>query len=306
MAKIGNATHARGRALVSRANLGAGLLVLVLLLSFLLTRPSPAASMWAATPTPINTPQLGSRITDAKGIEMVYVPAGLFMMGNNGFVQTMPAHRQAINNDFWLDLTVLINAQYAAFVAAGGYQKREYWTAEGWAWLQAKNITGPKDESAFTAPDQPRVNISWYEAYAYGQWRGVRLPTEVEWEWAARGPESRIYPWGDEFINNVAVVISVENFMGTDTKIGADIRGASWVDALDMVGIVGQWTSSLYQPYPYQAGDKRENLAAGGHRVVRGCGYACSNNNLRGAFRSYFPSDGRYTIGVRYVRPLHR
>jgi gamma-glutamyl hercynylcysteine S-oxide synthase len=265
------------------------------------------------TPTLIPI-QLGSRFTDAKGIEMVYVPPGKFLMGSDNSTigsddsreHERPIHPQTISAGFWLDLTPLTNAQYAVFIAAGGYKKQEYWTPEGWAWLQAENITGPKDRINETNPDQPRVGISWYEAYAYGQWRGVRLPTEVEWEWAARGPENRIYPWGDEFINNVAVVISIENFMGTDTEIGADIRvrGASWVDALDMVGIVEQWTSSLYQPYPYQAGDKRENLAASGHRVVRGCGYACSNNNLRGAFRSYFPSDSRYTIGVRYVRPL--
>jgi gamma-glutamyl hercynylcysteine S-oxide synthase len=308
MAKFGNATPVKKHAIMFRANLGAGLLVLGLLFNFLLTRPSPAASMWAVTPTPTNTPQLGSRFTDGKGIEMVYVPPGQFMMGNDDSDQAdeRPAHAQTISAGFWLDLTVLTNAQYAAFIADGGYQKEEYWTPEGWWWVQNRNITAPKNIARFTDPNQPRVGITWYEAYAYGQWRGVRLPTELEWEWAARGPNNLAYPWGDEFINDVEVAIWGGNSNKT-AEVGAGIRkrGASWVGALDMAGNVAQWTSSLYQPYPYRADGKGKIIFVGENYVLRGCSWGCGDTSLLSANRNLIaPTISDSGIGVRYVRPL--
>jgi WD40 repeat protein len=167
-----------------------------------------------ATPTrlgtraPMPTATIDPTPHDAKGIEMVYVPPGNFRMGSYYYDDIM-SHEQTVNAGFWLDLTPLTNAQYAAFVADGGYQKQEYWTVAGWAWVQAKNITGPGDYviEGFDDPDEPRVGINWYEAYAYGKWRGVRLPTEVEWEWAARGPYGFDYPWGDEFIDDAEVTV---------------------------------------------------------------------------------------------------
>jgi serine/threonine protein kinase len=262
------------------------------------------------TPTPTSTlpPQLGSRFTDTKGVEMVYVPAGQFIMGSDdGQGDEKPAHEQTISAGFWLDLTPLTNAQYAAFVADGGYQKQEYWTVDGWAWRQSNNIISPEDYDGFTDPDQPRVGISWYEAYAYGQWRGVRLPTEAEWEWAVRGPDSFIYPWGDKFIDDIEVAIWDGNGNGKPTKVGANTRqrGASWVGALDMAGNVWQWTSSLFGTYPYRATDGRENLAAGGSRVFRGGSWASSATELRSAYRDYNTPDARRNFnGVRYLRPL--
>jgi formylglycine-generating enzyme required for sulfatase activity len=253
------------------------------------------------------TPQLGSRFTDGKGIEMVYVPPGQFMMGNDDSDQAdeRPTHAQTISAGFWLDLAPLTNTQYAAFIADGGYQKEEYWTPEGWRWVQRSNTTGPEDYSGFTDPDQPRVGINWHEAYAYAQWRGVRLPTEAEWEWAARGPENRIYPWGDEFIDDVEVAIWGGDDNGKPAKVGAGIRlrGASWVGALDMAGNVFQWTGSLHYPYPYQADDGRENLAAELNRGIRGCDWGCAAGFLRSSYRGYTAPESRYnSVGVRYAR----
>jgi formylglycine-generating enzyme required for sulfatase activity len=184
--------------------------------------------------------------------------------------------------------------------------KQQYWTPDGWAWVQNSNVTGPENISGLNAPDQPRGGINWYEAYAYGQWRGARLPTEAEWEWAARGPDSRIYPWGDNFIDDLDVVIWDGNDNEITAKVGAGIRerGASWVGALDMSGNIWQWTSSLYKPYPYQADDGREGPTAVGDRVLRSC-WACIANYIRSANRWHNEPHNTFKFnGVRYVRPL--
>jgi formylglycine-generating enzyme required for sulfatase activity len=253
-------------------------------------------------------PQLGDRLTDPKGIAMVYVPAGQFLMGSDDIAEDeQPTHFQTISAGFWLDLTPLTTAHYAAFIADGGYQQQHHWTPDGWRWLQSQNITGPEDEAEFTDPDQPRVGINFYEAYAYGQWRGARLPTEAEWEWAARGPENRIYPWGNAFIDAAEVVIWRENSRRLTAKVGTGIRtrGASWVGALDMAGNAWQWTSSLNHPYPYQATDGREDLTSGDERIMRGGAWFNGPDFIRSAFRYYnYPHDRYGYVGARYLRPL--
>jgi formylglycine-generating enzyme required for sulfatase activity len=239
----------------------------------------------------------------------VYVPAGQFIMGSDDSnYNARPAYPQTITEDFWIDLTETTNAQYAAFIADGGYGKQEYWTAEGWAWLKAENITGPADIDGFTDPDQPRVGVSWYEATAYAKWRGCRLPTEAEWEWAARGPQNFIYPWGNTFIDDVNVVIYRDNSGDKTAKVGAGIRegGKSWVGALDMAGNVWEWTSSLYDqetfPYPYQATDGREDISSIDIRVLRGGAWNYGADSMRALIRSRSLPDSRFeSVGFRVV-----
>ncbi|MFN8481867.1 MAG: SUMF1/EgtB/PvdO family nonheme iron enzyme [Anaerolineae bacterium] len=257
-------------------------------------------------PTPESgDPKLGDRMTDDKGVTMVYVPPGKFTMGASDISdREKPPHEVIIARGFWLDLTPVTNAMYAQFVKDGGYKKQECWTKGGWAWVQKAKGTGPKDYQRFTDPEQPRVGVTWFEADAYCRWRGGRLPTEAEWEWAARGPENRQYPWGNEF--DAKRVVFGDNSGGKTAPVNANTRldGASWVGALDMSGNVWEWTSSLYQPYPYKAEDERESLEDDKKaRVVRGGSWYNSEDVLLAAFRlDAYPSYEYYSYGFRCAR----
>ncbi len=230
---------------------------------------SPRIEFTTAPPPKPAEPAAGTRMTDDKGVEMVYVPAGKFMMGSDENDDEKPIHEVQITTPFWLDLTPVTNESYARFINDGGYKNSTWWTKAGWVWVQVQKVTEPENYEGFNDPLQPRVGISWYESLAYGAWRGGRLSTEAEWEWAARGSQNRLYPWGDTF--DAKHIIFNENSSRKTAVVGSGIRqsGASWVGALDMSGNVWEWCSSLYQSYPYHADDGRENLDDEGSRIVR-------------------------------------
>ena len=192
---------------------------------------------------------------DAQGIKMVQVPSGCFLMGDASN-RAIPVTNICVD-EFWIDKLLVTNQAYAAFVAAGGYQDAttKYWTQTGLDWRTKYNTTtwngDPTSSNSFndcrvasSADDQPVVCVTWHEAYAYCQWRAARLPTEAEWEYAARGPDSRIYPWGDRFPEAAQaadyVVSSVYRYSTSTAPVGDAVRtaGASWVGALDMAGNV--------------------------------------------------------------------
>ncbi len=209
--------------------------------------PPPATELAGAKP--------GDQMTDPMGVIMVYVPRGTFRMGGWG---GDTGDKVAIVSDFWLDLMPVTNAMYTQFVNAGGYTRPEFWSTVGWKWVLENQRHGPHDYEDFTDPGQPRVGVTWFEAYAYCRWRGGRLPTEAEWEWAARGPDNRMYPWGNEW--DASHVVCRDNSGGKTAFVDAHTRlnGASWVGAVDLSGNVYEWTSSLGWSYPYNPGDGRE------------------------------------------------
>ena len=169
---------------------------------------------------------------------MILIPAGEFVMGTDSEqanADQKPAHRVYLEA-FYIDKYEVTNAQYEEFILAGGYKKRKFWTEEGWAFIQKErffyiypsretyHIDTPLaygDNIVSTAPDHPVIGVSWYEANAYARWAGKRLPTEAEWEKAARGTDQRIYPWGNEmdfsklnYFSHVPKVQTVGNFLG--------------------------------------------------------------------------------------------
>jgi formylglycine-generating enzyme required for sulfatase activity len=211
-----------------------------------------------AAPSPQRDP--GTTRTDAHGITQAWVPGGIFSMGSEegsaspppwaraGFQSEQPAHEVALSRGYWIDVTEVTVAAFSAFKAAGGYENQASWSAEGWKWRQARGgIELPKRCLPEQAPEQPQVCVTWFEAEAYARWRGGRLPTEAEWEFAARGPASRIYPWGNTFDGSLA---NLDGATGP-VPVGGYPGGASWIGALDMAGNamewVADWWSSSYE-----------------------------------------------------------
>jgi formylglycine-generating enzyme required for sulfatase activity len=235
-----------------------------------------------------------------------------------------------ITHTYYVGQYPITNSQYSAFMEDGGYAAQRHWTQAGWVWREKENITGPRAfPGEFDLPNHPVVGVSWYEAVAFCRWleeklqaagnkqqvrregqleasaleidkMQVRLPTEAEWEQVARGAHGWRYPWDDEFDARVCNV--VETRIGSTSAVGIFLGGASPCGALDMAGNVLEWCQSLYQPYPYRAGDGREDLEARGARVLRGGAFSDNQLSARCAFRDFSVPDVRvYFIGFRVV-----
>jgi len=239
----------------------------------------------------------------ADGMVMVYVPAGEFQMGSTeGDSDEEPVHTVALDG-FWIDRTEVTNAQYAAFLSATGNQNEG-----GAAWLDLSDAdclieqTGSTFRSKSGYAQHPAIEVTWYGAAAYCAWAGGRLPTEAEWEYAARGPEALTYPWG-----NAAPTCNVANYWGKDggcigktTPVGNYPSGASWVGALDLAGNVWEWVADWYGSYPSGRQVNPTGPASGDFRVLRGGSWFYGEFNSRGATRSGdTPTDAYYYYGFR-------
>jgi formylglycine-generating enzyme required for sulfatase activity len=208
----------------------------------------------------------GTTMQAFDGVEMVLVPAGCFDMGNNG-----EGGKQCFDESFWIDRYEVTNEQYRSI--------------------------GCMETSS--QPNQPRNCVSWSDAVAFCESREARLPTEAEWEYAARGPEKLVYPWGDDFVADN--VVHFGNAGEQTATVGSLSRGISWVGAFDMSGNVWEWTSTLYRSYPYNAGDGREIVTEDNQlRVLRG-GSFDNTNDFLDAMTRYNDSPG-YQDDIRGFR----
>ena len=216
------------------------------------------------------------RSQEFDGVTMMQVPAGCFDMGSSdGGSDEQPAHPQCFGVPFWIDQTEVTQAQFARF---GGVKAADNW---------------------FDGDQRPVEQITWFEARDFCSLRGARLPTEAEWEYAARGPDRLVYPWGDDFNGENAV--NDDNSNNQTADVGSRPTGASWVGVQDMIGNVWEWVSSLYQPYLYVADDSREDLINITYvRILRGGSFVNSSINLGVAFRNYGPPHNySYYMGFR-------
>ena len=181
---------------------------------------------------------------------MVLVPEGPFLMGvaDNDFLAEdhEKPERQVYLSAYWLDVFPVTNARFGRFLAAGGYENSSWWSEEGWAWRCQNEITQPLqwEKKGWDGSDQPVAGVSWYEANAYARWAGRRLPTDAEWEKAARGADGRRYPWGNDWPTSKLANFSM--FVGRTTPVGLYPDGKSPYGCFDMAGNVNNWVLDWY------------------------------------------------------------
>jgi iron(II)-dependent oxidoreductase len=259
----------------------------------------------------------------------IVIPAGEFMMGTAtdpwALDNERPAHRVFVPG-FAIDAAPVTNAQYQEFIDDGGYERAELWSRRGWAHRVEAALTAPQFwqrdsgnhwwRTVFGTvmpirPNQPVLHVCWFEAEAYATWAGKRLPTEAEWEKAARFDpatgRSRRYPWGDADPDESTANLGQRHLEPAD--VGAYPAGASPAGVHQLIGDVWEWTSSDFHGYPgFEAFPYREYsevFFGGDYKVLRGGSFGTDPVACRGTFRNWdHPIRRQIFAGFRLARDL--
>jgi formylglycine-generating enzyme required for sulfatase activity len=270
---------------------------------------SSTASTGAATAaSPQSAPTTGQIRTDARGVEQVWVPAGSFLMGTDeatiqkltaqkltaqdppsfvlaGMETEKPQRKVTLSKGYWIDRYEVTNESYAAFVADGGCTKLDLWSVDGLAWLKGQTSPGTSALCLGSLSNHPARCVAWFEAEAYAKWRGGRLPTEAEWEFAARGPESRIYPWGNDWDKTLCNVLDSSG----PTPVGSYPKGAGWVGAYEMAGNAMEWVADWMGDGYYEAGPATDPTGpvTGTQKIEKGGWWGSNLFVARSAYRHF-------------------
>jgi gamma-glutamyl hercynylcysteine S-oxide synthase len=257
---------------------------------------------------PLPIPHYQFPITNSPEIE---IPAGEFYMGSDA-VEALDNERSrhlCYLETYSIDRYPVTCSQYQNFMTNGGYQNSQWWSAEGWKWLQSHPVDRPlywSENPAFN--HHPVCGVSWYEAEAYCNFIEKRLPTEAEWEkaasWDTKNQIKYTYPWGEELPNTQ--LCNHGNNMGTTTPVDAFPKGKSAIlyegfanGCCDMLGNVWEWTASTFDAYPefesYPYKGYSQVYFDGEHRVLKGGSWATPPQTLRSSFRNW------YHPGVRQI-----
>ena len=254
------------------------------------------------------------------------IPGGELVLGATSdlpfvFDNEKWAHRVEIT-PFRITRAPVTNAQFADFVDDGGYEHRELWSEEGWAWRESVSAQQPVywsngpdgwthrrfDQVEPLPPHQPIIHVNWYEAEAYCRWAGRRLPTEAEWEMTASAEPTldgstitsrkRLYPWGDE--------PSTPRHANLDARLLGPVDVASFPEGdsvfglRQMIGNTWEWCSDDFLPYPGFVRDPYKDYSEpwfGDHKVLRGGCWATRSRLLRNTWRNFYTPDRRDVFG---------
>lgn len=224
------------------------------------------------------------------GVKMILIPAGDFMMGSNEQQNEKPPHHVVLD-DFYLDINEMTTEQYARFLDATRRPEPGYWRTV---------ILGRHS-------DRPVVGVTWEDAQAYCGWAGKRLPTEAEWEKAARGTDSRLYPWGGKEPSFQDANFGKAMWNGYDTlsPVGAMPHGQSPYGINDLAGNVWEWVADWFDADYYQQSPQRNPIGpeSGTTKVIRGGAWDLQPSFLRAPYRSgAVPTTRHYSIGFRCAR----
>ncbi len=243
---------------------------------------------------------------------MVYVPGGEFKMGSTeGARDEQPVHTVALDG-FWIDQTEVANTQFSAFLNEQGNQIEGDVT---WLELEDEDClieqVGDEHRPKNGYADHPATEVSWYGAAAYCKWVGARLPTEAEWEYAARGSQGWAFPWGSEFDGTRLNYCDMnceqdwaDEAFDDDYTVTAPVGnypdGASWCDALDMAGNVSEWVADWYGDYPAKRQVNPKGPSFRHERAVRGSSWYNVSVYVHSAVRGSLTPDTTYSkVGFR-------
>jgi len=291
---------------------------------------TPVASTEPSVPVPMppsiadarckaDLPNLIKKYNATAPENMIYVPTGAFVMGSSadaGHYDETPAHRVCLSG-FYIDRHEVTNAQFKEFTETTGYitEAEDATVASAYTW---RRPYGP-DSNAEDIPNHPVVCITWNDANAYAAWAGKRLPTEAEWEKAARGTDGRRYPWGNANLTGTEANIadktvelewsdtSNDDRYNTASPVGSFPKGKSAYGVEDMSGNVWEWcfdwwNSSYYETSPP---DNPTGPEIGEFKIIRGGSWFSGADAARTSQRMYFrPEGSSAAIGFRCVKDL--
>lgn len=231
----------------------------------------------------ITTVSTGGSVSTEK---MVFLEGGYFLMGNNAVREEAP-EEEVFVEPFWMDIYPVTVADYKKYIEATNAPLPRYWY-----------------DPMFNGPDQPIVGISWFEASSYAQWAGKMLPSEKEWEFAARGKENRKYPWGNTPPDTLHC--NFQNYLGMPSIVTMHEEGCTPEGIYDLAGNVREWTRDYFLPYPI-ARNHPDTVPNPPLRVVRGgCWNSSAEEVSCTARKGLFPESRLNTVGFRCILPVSK